>query len=426
MAVISPEEFRCRPTIPVARPLLPVADALLPYLRRIDQTRIYGNMGPLTRELEERLAQHFSLPSGSIATVANATLGLTLALQALGARPGSLCLMPAWTFAASGHAAVAAGLRPYFLDVDADDWCIKPTAVMSAISRLGADQVGAVMPVAPFGGRLSTAAWDVFYEQTRIPVVIDAAAAFDSAQSGLVPVVVSLHATKVLGAGEGGFVMSRDRQIAIDVQRRANFGFYGAREARVPATNAKMSEYSAAVGLASLDCWPETRAQWMATAMTYRKTLAANPEITVMPGLDGVASSTFVVQVESSLGSVGSLAMDLARIGIATRRWWGGGLHEEPAFISYGRDPLPVATVLGRQTIGLPCSRDLARREIVNVCTGIATALQLHKAPTLTVAAAHGVRGRDVLVPSPATATPAARSAAILYEKETVLAAIPA
>lgn len=379
MAVTSSEEFSCRPPIAVARPLLPSADALLPYLRRIDRTRIYGNLGPLTRELEERLAQHFSVPSGSTATVANATLGLSLTLQALGVRPGTLCLMPAWTFAASGHAAVAAGLRPYFLDVDADDWCIKPASVLAAIRRLGAHQVGAVMPVAPFGARLDTSAWDVFYEQTRIPVVIDAAAAFDSVRPGQVPAVVSLHATKVLGAGEGGFVITRDRQVVIDVQRRSNFGFYGAREARVPATNAKMSEYSAAVGLASLDAWPATRAQWAGMAATYRRALAAYPGITLMPGLTGLVSSTLVVQVEPSLGSVGPLAMDLARLGVATRRWWGNGLHEEHAFISYGRDPLPVTTELGRQTIGLPCSRDLTRKEITAVCSTVAKLLQLRE-----------------------------------------------
>jgi dTDP-4-amino-4,6-dideoxygalactose transaminase len=365
----------------------------------------------LIRELEERLAQHFSVLSGSVATVANATLGLTLTLQALGVRPGTLCMMPAWTFAASGHAAVAAGLRPYFLDVDADDWCIKPASVLLAIRRLGADQVGAVMPVAPFGGRVDTSAWDVFYEQTRIPVVIDAAAAFDSVKPGQVPAVVSLHATKVLGAGEGGFIISRDRQIVMDVQRRSNFGFYGAREARVPATNAKMSEYSGAVGLASLDCWPATRAQWASVAATYRKALANRPEITVMPGLNGVVSSTFVVLVEPSFGSVDSLAMNLARHKIATRRWWGSGLHEEHAFVGYGRDALPVTTELGRQMIGLPYSRDLTGREIVNVCIGIAKALQLHEqqanlkpasllgsaqrtAPSpLAVGVRHGLRG---------------------------------
>jgi len=372
MAVISSEKFCAPPLIPVARPLLPSADALLPYLRRIDQTRIYSNMGPLTRELEERLERHFSVPAGSVATVANATLGLTLTLQALGARPGTLCLMPAWTFAASGHAAVAAGLRPWFLDVDADDWCIKPTSVLAAIRRLGADKVGAIMPVAPFGGRVDTAAWDVFYEQTRLPVVIDAAAAFDSLRPGQVPSVVSLHATKVLGAGEGGFVISRDRQIVIDVQRRSNFGFYGAREAKVLATNAKLSEYASAVGLAALDCWPATRAQWASTASSYRKALAGWPDIAPMPGLNGLVSSTFMVRVAASLGRVGPMAMDLARHGIATRRWWGGGLHEEHAFVEYGRDPLPITTELGRQTIGLPCARDMTRREIATVCAALA------------------------------------------------------
>ena len=262
-------------------------------------------MGPLTRELEERLAQHFSVPSWFGGDCGKCYAGPYADARLL-ASARTLCLMPAWTFAASGHAAVAAGLRPYFLDVDAVDWCIKPTDVLSAISRLGADQVGAVMPVAPFGGRVDTAAWDVFYEQTRIPVVIDAAAAFDSVRPGQVPAVVSLHATKVLGAGEGGFVLSRDRQIVIDVQRRSNFGFYGARE-RVPATNAKMSEYSAAVGLASLDCWPADPRTVGEFGDDISEDLGCLPRGHGHAGIRGRVSSTVVVQVEPALGSVGSL-----------------------------------------------------------------------------------------------------------------------
>ena len=41
-----------------------------------------------------------------------ATRSLTLALAAQGARPGTLCVMPAWTFVASAHAAAMAGLTP--------------------------------------------------------------------------------------------------------------------------------------------------------------------------------------------------------------------------------------------------------------------------------------------------------------------------
>ena len=67
--------------------------------------------------------------------------------------------------------------------------------------------VGAVMPVVPFGCPIDVAAWDRFRASTEIPVVIDAAAGFDALVPGAVPAVVSLHATKVLGAGEGGFVV---------------------------------------------------------------------------------------------------------------------------------------------------------------------------------------------------------------------------
>ena len=98
------------PTIPIMRPKLPSAERLVPYLRTIDSSRVYSNFGPLAVSFEDRLAARFGLSGGTITTIANATLGLTLALTAQGARPGTLCVIPAWTFIASVHAAVMAGL----------------------------------------------------------------------------------------------------------------------------------------------------------------------------------------------------------------------------------------------------------------------------------------------------------------------------
>ena len=65
------------------------------------------------------------------------------------------------------------------------------------------------MPVVPFGQPIDVAAWDRFAAATGLPVVIDAAAGFDTLVPGRIPTVVSLHATKVLGAGEGAFVTLR-------------------------------------------------------------------------------------------------------------------------------------------------------------------------------------------------------------------------
>ncbi|MCW8084707.1 DegT/DnrJ/EryC1/StrS family aminotransferase [Roseococcus sp. MDT2-1-1] len=198
------------PPIPVARPLLPHVDALLPYLRRIDAARVYANWGPLNAELEVRLAVHCS---GHVVSVSSATDGLVCALRAvledrpLEARRG-LCLMPSWSFVASAHAAIVAGLQPAFLDVGEERWALEPGQVRDAIRAARASQeeisVAAVLVVAPFGLPVDPGPWDAFTQQTGIPVVVDAAAAFDGLSAGCSPAVVSLHATKAVGAGEGG------------------------------------------------------------------------------------------------------------------------------------------------------------------------------------------------------------------------------
>jgi dTDP-4-amino-4,6-dideoxygalactose transaminase len=121
--------------IPAMRPKLPATERLMDYLRRIDQSRFYSNFGPLVCALEERLAAHYRVSSGNVTTVANATQGLTLALVAQGVKQGTLCAMPAWTFVASVHAAVNAGLVPYFLDVDAETWVLDAAAVAEEIAR---------------------------------------------------------------------------------------------------------------------------------------------------------------------------------------------------------------------------------------------------------------------------------------------------
>jgi hypothetical protein len=61
--------------IPIMRPRLPRAERLAIYLNKIDEARVYSNFGPLTASLEERIASHFRLSDGAVATVANGTSG---------------------------------------------------------------------------------------------------------------------------------------------------------------------------------------------------------------------------------------------------------------------------------------------------------------------------------------------------------------
>jgi dTDP-4-amino-4,6-dideoxygalactose transaminase len=352
-------------SIPIMRPKLPPADRLLPYLKSIDGSRVYSNFGALAVALEDRLAEHYGLDHGTVATVANATLGLAIALAVQEPTPGTLCAMPAWTFAASAHAAVMAGLVPYFVDVDPETWALDPDRLRKELEQAPAS-VGGVMPVMPFGSPLDIARWDAFRSKTELAVVIDAAAAFDSLVPGSVPSVVSLHATKVLGTGEGGFVVSTDSRIRDAVRMRSNFGFAGSRKAQAAAFNAKLSEYQAAVGHAALDEWSQTRAEWNKAANAYRNALGKSNQVFLQHGFgESWISSTCVLSFAHPAAD--RIEQSLMDCNMETRRWWGTGAHDHPATASFPRTALSATNLLSRSTLAVPFYRDIGELEIGRV-----------------------------------------------------------
>lgn len=350
--------------IPVARPRMPKAEALLPYLRRIDAHRSYTNFGPLVAELETRLADRLDIDPACVATVSNATAGLTLALRSVAEGRAGVCLIPSWTFVATAHAVAAAGFMPFLVDVEEGSWSMTPGIALEAVSRIDGP-VAAIMPVAPFGAPVDVAAWDRFTALTGIPVVIDAAAGHDAVGAGDTPCVVSLHATKILGAGEGGYVVSRRPERIVAIRQRSNFGFYGARDAEVAAFNAKMSEYHAAVGLASMDGYAADIERFRSLAQIYRDRLARRAEL--QPGLGTTWCGSVCVARFAGDGRERIAAL-LAEAGIDSRAWWGDGVHRQSAFVDLPRLPLPVTETLARETIGLPLFVDMEDKDVARVC----------------------------------------------------------
>jgi dTDP-4-amino-4,6-dideoxygalactose transaminase len=269
---------------------------------------------------------------------------------------------------------VQAGLNPWFVDVDPETWMLDPEALRHLLWN-APGPVRAVVPVAAFGRMPDVKAWEGFQGATGIPVVLDAAAAFDGVDDAPFPTIVSLHATKILGVGEGGFVATRDEALAAMIRRRTNFGFLGNREAQVLATNAKLSEYAAALGLAGLDLWPMTRMRYMRAAQRLRIALIGAPEVVFQPGWgDKWISTTCVIGLPN--GRADEIEKALAAAGIETRRWWGQGCHRAAAFAGAAQTALPVTDVLSRSTIGLPFALDMTDEAIVRIAAVLTEALR--------------------------------------------------
>ncbi len=370
IAQVSAPTLRSSEPVPIARPALPTAEAMLPYLRQIDERRWYSNFGPLLVEFEARLAARFE-PGTEVVTCTNGTQALSLCLQALQLPPGSLCAMPAYTFVATAHAVMAAGLIPYFLDVDHDTWTLQPQTVRQALAD-APGAISAVILVAPFGLMPDPAPWIALREETGVQVLLDAAAAFDDLRAAPLPTVVSLHATKVLGIGEGGFLASEDQGLAKRVRQLTTFGFSGSRDSQIPATNAKLSEYAAAIGLAALDEWPHNRLRWLRAARSLRAAMVHLPQVVFQSGW-GLSWATSVCCVRLPDGAAADVERKLSAEGVETRRWWGLGCQTSPAFMDCPRGDLTQTDRLGGSVIGLPFSIDLDNDQIGRVAAALAT-----------------------------------------------------
>ena len=347
------------------RAQLPAHAAVEGYLRRIDSHQWYSNFGPLERTLAARLAAHFGAVDGSTCLMANALLGLTVALQDISAgKPGGLCLLPSWTFAGSAHAVLLSGLTPLFVDVDLATGQITPE-----IAGLVAEEedIAAVLVVSELGQPVDPAPWESFRDAFGATVVIDGAGAFDTTTASSLATVVSMHATKPVACGEGAFILCNDLDLIERCRRRSNFGFDAQRCAQLNAINAKMSEYHAAVGLAALDEWPGRRAQLLDAAGIYRARIAGSLPASLQKGWgEGWISTTLNLRFLADRNLAG-MCDRLIAVGVEARRWWEAGCHAQPAFGEFRRRPLPSTEALGRRTLGLPFSAGMDHLDVERV-----------------------------------------------------------
>lgn len=351
--------------IPVMRPRLPTAEELLPYLRRIDESRIYSNFGPLYQEFATRLADYFGVGPDQIAILANGTLALQAAVETVG-DAGDVWVSPSWTFVATGQAIMSARRRIHFADVEESTWALPARHRPFARGQ---------MIVAPFGDRPHLDEWSSIDTYK----IFDAASCFDACK-GIGPeldhnsmLMVSLHATKPLAAGEGAVLIGPPDWVN-RAARWGNFGFFGTRVAAGPGMNAKISEYHCAVGLASLDQWPARRLPLLeltkcASAISKDLGLSAQPAMRT-----GHITTTWNVQFPGHV-DVGSISSDLKADGIETRLWWPCGVDEMPAFQTMTSDPLPTSRRLAKQVVGLPFGPHLTPVDLKSILNGIALAV---------------------------------------------------
>ncbi len=360
--------------VPVLIPCLPSAEDLLSFLRRIDKTHIYSNYGPLWAEFKCGLAAYLGTKTRqdnvSLSLTSSGTTALELALRCRAASKARYCLLPAFTFIATAHAVANAHFEPFFTDVDEHSLAITPQIAVDALRRMP-ERPGAIVVVSPFGGPLDVEAWEMFEIEHEIPIIFDAAAALTNiTHIGRQPLCCSLHATKVFAIGEGGAILTTDRALTDQTTAMTGFGFFGSgRVSEVLGGNYRISEYTAAMGLAML-CAIDRRVEGLRRVSKAYLERFADFDVRTQEGC-GTDWLTMTFNVILPQYRLEATLARFDREQIQWRRWWGLGCHTHPAFANCARTDLAVTTSLAPRVIGIPFFDSITLSQIESVCAAL-------------------------------------------------------
>lgn len=359
--------------VPFLRPNPPKLSLQGVALAEIERSGIFSNYGPVNSRLEERVSRALFRAEHRCVTVANATLGLMLAIKrAVGWNPrGRYALMPSFTFAAGAQAALWCGLTPLFCDVDAETWLPSAEAEDELLAQYG-DDIAVMVPNATFGNCLDLARYHAISVAHGIPLVVDAAAALGSLDADAEPfgigcehpLVFSMHATKAFATAEGGLVYCADERVIADIRAMGNFGFGEPRTATMPGLNSKMTEVCALLALTKLREHESVARHRHAVFERYREML---PEFAFqkMTGLRTAHQFVSVLVPESHGGRVAEVIDTLRGRGVGAACYFVPHLAEQPFFQqTCVAGALPITEKIVRRIIALPISDTLTDREI--------------------------------------------------------------
>lgn len=337
--------------------------------------RWFTNNGPYVQELERRIEKYLGVKHCLL--VCNATIGLQLACHAL--ELSGEVIVPAFTFIATAHAPAWQGLTPVFADVDPVTHVLDPTSVEAKVT----ERTSAILGVHLWGNPCDTRALDAIAAKHKLQVFYDAAHAFACRHQGQMTgnfgrcEVFSFHATKFFNTFEGGAITTNDDALMEKLRRMNNFGFAGLDSVVSIGTNGKMSEVSAAMGLANLGSLERFMACNQKNYWLYRELLDEVLGIRVMryDEHQGTNWQYVVIEVDEVFGvSRDELVSFLGERGIKARRYFYPGCRQMEPYVSSGArhfDRLPVTDRLCQSVLCLPTGTAVRESDVRKICQAI-------------------------------------------------------
>lgn len=373
----------------------PMFDKLLPIVRPEglpgkeflqDVERILGSRqltnASFVREFESAAAAYLGVPH--CVAVSSCTAGLVLVLRALDLH-GEV-VVPSFTFHATAHSIVWNGLKPVFADCDPETFCISPESVRDRQSS----NTAAILAVHLFGNPAAVEELEEIAARANIPLIYDAAHSFGSSVGERhvgtfgTAEVFSFSPTKVLVAGEGGLVATRDEHLTQSLRAARNCGDAGNYDPELLGLNARMSELHAALALRGLAGLDQRIARRNEIRLRYMQRLGEAQGLSfqqIPPGSRSTCKDFSILVDPDQFGQSRDWLFDaLHKENIDVRRYFWPPVHRQKLFReACDGQSLPVTDLVSERVLSLPIYSSLRDEEVDKVADAILRAHEFAK-----------------------------------------------
>ncbi len=327
------------------------------------------------KELEAYLGVKHVIPC------ANGTDALQMALMALDVKPGDEIITPSFTYIATVEVVALLGLKPVFVDVDADTFTMNPESVRAAITT----RTKAIIPVHLYGQSANMEPLMQLATEHRIPLIEDNAQAIGgtytfsdgrTVMNGSMGLIgcTSFFPSKNLGCyGDGGAMFTNDDAMADKLRMIANHGQKVRYYHEVVGCNSRLDTIQAAIlriKLRHLDEYCDAR---RAVADYYDAAFAGNEQI-ITPARTPYSKHVFH-QYTLRLKGVDrdEVVKALADKHIPSMIYYPVPSHKQNMLKEFAGEDchLPVTDMLNACVISLPIHTELGEEELRYVTDGL-------------------------------------------------------
>lgn len=253
--------------------------------------------GPKAKEFTDKLLKLMDVKYGVFAP--NGTLALYIGLRVLGVGPGDEVIVPDFTFLASATSVEMTGATPVFVDVNRKNFQID----LSNADKLVTKKTKAIMPVHIFGTVADMKSVVKFAKKHKLKIIEDACQAVgvhrDGKHAGTFGDIgcFSFFADKTITTGEGGFVVTNDKDlyeklVYMRQQGRLDRGSFVHPKI---GYNFRMTDIQIAVGIVQLGKLKEIKIRKLKTLALYTKLLTGVNGVTFFEPDEGAETIPFRV-----------------------------------------------------------------------------------------------------------------------------------